>query len=79
MNLDKLEIYSARGNGKMVEALKEAYKQGRTDVLKEIRSITNDILIKCDIDGYRPIKNTSKKDCYEALYKIMYLLRYYKE
>lgn len=40
-----------------------------------IKNIMNNILMKKDIDGHRPIKNTSRKDCYEALYEIQYLLR----
>lgn len=44
-------------------------------IIDYIKNVTKDVLIKCDVDGYRPIKNTTKEDCYEALYKIMYLMR----
>lgn len=40
-----------------------------------IKDIIKNILIKNDVDGYRPIKDTSKKDCYNALYEIQELLR----
>ncbi len=51
---------------------KEAIKWLNTEIIK---NITKDILIKHDVNGYRPIKNTSKEDCYKALYEIQELLR----
>ena len=45
------------------------------DIIDIIKNITDDIVIKKDVNGYRPIKNTSKDSCYKALFEIIELLR----
>lgn len=43
--------------------------------LDKIRSIMSMLLMKQEKDGtYKPIKNTSRKDCYKALYDIQEIL-----
>lgn len=58
-------------NKTYVEALTTHY----SFMVNTIKNITKNILIKNDVDGPRPIKNTSKEDCYKALYEIQELLR----
>lgn len=43
--------------------------------LMNVRKIMSKILVKQELNGvYKPVKNTSKEDCYKALYDIQELL-----